>query len=144
MKDELIIKIDKTIQLDSTVWSALVKFLANWCCEECGIACTKSGASGSWLDAHHIDGNDRNNCLSNGQALCRSCHSRVTHEGRKKPLASAGNYSKASKKKWDNPELRAKQVAGMAESYKKMSAEARSERVRKGWETRKAKAAEFV
>lgn len=50
---------------EAALWNAEVPVR----CASCGI-----GPEDSWIEVHHLDGNERNNLLENLQWLCRSCH----------------------------------------------------------------------
>ncbi len=61
------IKVDDERVLDRNVWTALVRFLAGYCCEDCGEAKKR-------LHAHHLNGDDKDNRIVNGRCLCVRCH----------------------------------------------------------------------
>jgi 5-methylcytosine-specific restriction enzyme A len=42
------------------------------------VVCLKEGRTTPSTDADHIDGNQYNRSMSNGQGLCHACHSRKT------------------------------------------------------------------
>src|SRR3954454_5184286 len=85
--------IDDTKQLPREFWAELVRLRAGYTCQDCGIA-----PEHRRLDAHHLDSNKLNNCLSNGRALCVSCHARVSANDR----WDAGTIGRSS---WTSPEM---------------------------------------
>jgi hypothetical protein len=64
-----VVEVDLDELLCLLLWTELVRYRANYRCQKCG-------AAGPYLAAHHID-EDKANCrLSNGECLCRRCHSK--------------------------------------------------------------------
>lgn len=65
-------------------WDSLSrKFRAsrNWICEDCGVDLSSNR---SWLHAHHVDGDPRNNTARNLQAVCALCHASKPFHGHMK------------------------------------------------------------
>lgn len=62
-----IIAFDAFEQIPRDVWGWIIKYIADFKCEACGLE--------KDLHSHHIDCNSENNCISNGLCLCVSCHS---------------------------------------------------------------------
>lgn len=65
-------KQDMEVQLSPVVWRKKVRGRANGKCEQCG------KRPRGYLHCHHVDGDNRNNTLENGIALCTECHN-LTH-----------------------------------------------------------------
>ena len=68
----MIFEISDDELLPHALWIVLVKYRADWRCEEC--AAPPSGRARS-LQAHHLDLDGKNHRLANGRALCAQCHS---------------------------------------------------------------------
>lgn len=77
--------------LSRAAWQWLVFRLA-------GNKCNRCGATECELDAHHIDGNDKNNTLANGECLCKPCHARHHHGGRKQSQEERQKRSEVMKR----------------------------------------------
>ena len=75
-------------------WSFLVRARAEFQCEECG-------EGNIVLHAHHLDGDDRNHTLENGQSLCEVCHGRITNFGRKRTAEQRQCLRIARKGQWE-------------------------------------------
>lgn len=88
-----ILLVEDNKQLLRQLWVPLVKYRANYKCEDCGKKNCK-------LDSHHIDGNNENNCLKNGECLCVSCHlkkSWIFDDSRKEKIAKTTRTDKRRK-----------------------------------------------
>jgi hypothetical protein len=117
------IEVDDDAQLSRRAWQELVYLRAGYRCELCGtrpdpavlVERPLKGHRLVYLDAHHLNGDSKDNRLANGQCLCNSCHGRVTMTGRKREM-SAGWYRK----------MREQGVAQRGTKRAPMSAEARA------------------
>ena len=76
-EDWRILEVEFNELLPERVWRWAVKRLAEYTCERCG----KVGKAGK-SDAHHKDGDRSNNRLSNGECLCRQCHTQHHKDAR--------------------------------------------------------------
>jgi 5-methylcytosine-specific restriction endonuclease McrA len=56
------------------IYLEIAKKYKDWVCELCGKTKTNDNFD---LIVHHLDGNNRNNLVSNLQVLCQNCHSKV-------------------------------------------------------------------
>lgn len=115
--------IDLEEQLPRPTWAFLVKRKANFSCERC--------KKENDLVSHHKDRNKENNCLSNGECLCRNCHSKEhwTDKEGKMRLAKLQQTSKILNREnpgWQNI------------GWKNLTSEQRSDAVKKSWVTRRA------
>lgn len=72
----------KTTNLKTKLFNLGIKFNR---CEMCGLSEIWNGKS-IIMEMHHIDGNSKNNELSNLQILCPNCHSQTHNFRRKKQV----------------------------------------------------------
>lgn len=110
-------------QLPRSFWAVLVKRRAAFVCERCG--------SKHALVSHHKDSNKENNCLNNGECLCRTCHmkehwsdedhriNRLIAIAKGKEISDF-DFNNAAKNNWSS-----------------LTHEERSEAVKKAWKARK-------
>lgn len=104
-------------------WEWIVKKLAGFRCERCG----NEPFDMTYLQAHHRDRNEENNCLANGECLCRACHN-MEHKG------GQASYWRG---KTSSPEHREK-LAAAGRARHARDPEASKKAALKGWETRRA------
>lgn len=89
-------------QLALSLWRELIKYRAGWCCEECDADFTEPKTrKQTKLHAHHVDLNGSNNCLSNGVALCGSCHGKIHGDISRVGGHVWKNTSESTKKGWE-------------------------------------------
>ena len=77
-KVALAVIIEQDELLTADVWHPLVRWLSSYQCNRC-----PATLENSVLCAHHIDRDQENNRLSNGECLCRACHTREHRKGKR-------------------------------------------------------------
>lgn len=113
------------------VWGWLVRQRAGFECEECG--------SSERLHSHHIDRDQENSTLANGQCLCQPCH---VSKHWSEDAAYREKMTAMSAARWSDPESRARTMeASKRGIYAKTTPESRSEATKRAWATRRARAA---
>jgi hypothetical protein len=116
--------------LPRLLWAELVRYRAGWCCEDCGKTFVPNAIGqvrqyGQRLAAHHLNHDGTDHRLSNGRALCSSCH-RVHHPG--------GGTTEAARRGWITRRAR----GTINSRFARMTAEEHSAKARKGAASRQA------
>ncbi len=146
MSNIFFFEINEDEQIEKSLWYPLVKLRANYTCERCGNSALTleerrnengDGRKGDQLHSHHKDQNKENNCLANGECLCRSCHSKETIRANEETLLpfrkSIGDRVRGIPK---SPEQRKK----MSEAQKgRKKTEEQKEIMRKAQQERRAR-----
>lgn len=108
-------------QVSRSFWAVLVKRRAAFICERCG--------SKNALVSHHKDSNKENNCLRNGECLCRTCHMKEHWSDEDHRNARLISIREANRRTNEN--------YSVTDSWMNLTPEERSLAVKKSWETRK-------
>lgn len=120
-------EIDDNQQIDINLWTSLVKFHACYKCEDCEYTLDEMRELGHQYNAHHVDGDDQNNCLNNGRAMCAVCHmaehTRMGRGGWKLSEETIARQRLAAQHRATDPEIRKK--ISLANSGKVVSEETR-------------------
>jgi hypothetical protein len=152
---DLTLTIDDQLPLGRDEWGLLVKLRTNWTCERCGVEAVVCGkARVPRLHSHHINHDETDHRLVNGECLCAGCHSahhRKTRSAFKDPTVQR-ELSRRSVAKvpmdvrlerawmtWKanaTPEQQAARTRARVEAAAAQSGTAKRERALKGWATR--------
>lgn len=134
------ILIEDDLLLSKEEFLVLVKARAGFSCEKCFIHRSElktivytDGRERNYLEAHHIDSDPKNNRLSNGKCLCKSCHDDIHREARIKRinnLNEAGQASRAARTRWKNFNLLPKEEK--EKFLKETAAKIRDSRIKNG------------
>lgn len=124
--DVFVVSLDE--QIPRAAWTYLVKRRAGFACERC--------PRQENLVAHHRDDNKENNCLRNGECLCRACHNKEHWSDEKHREARLSAIAVGQK-------LRSESDPGwQARGWMAKTHEERSAAAKLGWQRRKEKAGE--
>lgn len=140
---KLTFEFDDEQPLNRALWQELVYIRDGLTCTVCEkkpygetIVRPKRGHAMA-LDAHHINGDNTDHRLANGQCVCNSCHARITMTGRKRVLTE--RYYEAIRNRPKPKPLSAESRAKISEKARVRCADPKfaqgmSERTRARWQ----------